>query len=100
MTETPPEMWWPSPEAFEDLTVTDTEEGWDLIAPDDTELGAWLNFWNQDEAHHEVFNKAFVSVITKHALKTLEQHGETEAIPDEQSSDREQTEENTAGMLS
>ena len=49
MTETPLEMWWPSPEAFDDLTVTDAEDGWTFSAPDDTELAGWLAYWNQDE---------------------------------------------------
>ena len=30
------EFFWPSPEAFDDLTVEDAEEGFTLIAPDDT----------------------------------------------------------------
>jgi hypothetical protein len=99
MTETPPEMWWPSPEAFKDLTVTDTEEGWDLEAPDDTELGEWLAFWNQDEAHHRVFNEAFVGALLKHALETLEQHGKTEAVSDRTETDPVQTEEHFTGEL-
>ncbi len=57
MTDTLPEMWWPSPEAFEDLTVEDAEHGFDLSAPDDTECGEWLAFWNQDEAHHKILAK-------------------------------------------
>ena len=93
MTETPPEMWWPSPESFGDLTVTDTDNGWDLEAPDDTELGEWLAFWNQDEAHHRVFNTAFVTMLTEYALKNLEQHGKTEAVSDRTETDPVQTEE-------
>ena len=100
MTETHLEMWWPSPEAFEDLGVNDIETGWELTAPDDTELGAWLAFWNQDEAHRKVFNDAFLSVITTHALDTLKEHGKAEDLPDGGQGNPEQTQDERSGMLS
>jgi hypothetical protein len=81
-------MWWPSLEAFDDLTVEDAENGFTLSAPDDTECGEWLAFWNQDEAHHMVFEKEFTEVIKHYANQTLEQHGQTEAISDEQDCNR------------
>jgi hypothetical protein len=83
-------MWWPSPEAFEDLTVTDIDTGWQLSAPDDTELAEWLNYWSQDEEHHAFFEKAFLEVLTNHANFILDQNGKAEVQPDEQSGDREQ----------
>ena len=92
MTETI-EMWWPSPEAFEDLTVEDAEEGYTLSAPDNTLCAEWLAYWNQDEAHHEVFEKEFIGALINHADVVLEAHGQTEAVTDEQGSDREETEE-------
>ena len=55
----PTEFWWPSPEAFENLTVEDTEEGFALEAPDDTECGEWLAYWNQTPDHIECFTEAF-----------------------------------------
>jgi len=76
-------FWWPSLDAFNDLTVTDIDDGWELSAPDDTELAGWLNYWNQDEEHHALFQTVFVRALTKHAnfvLNTHEQHGETEII--------------------
>jgi hypothetical protein len=97
MIETPIEMWWPSPEAFEDLTVEDAEHGFDLSAPEGTECGDWLAFWSQDEAHHAVFEEAFTSVLRNHANQILESNGETEAVTDEQSAHREQAEEVGAG---
>ena len=100
MIETPPDMWWPSPEAFEDLTVEDAEYGFDLSAPDNTECAEWLAFWTQDEIHHKVFTEEFIKVLTHYANKTLEQHGQTEAVSDEQSSNRSETEENSSGTLS
>lgn len=87
MTELPSQLrtedsfWWPSPTAFDVLEVTDIEEGFQLSAPDGTELAEWLNHWNQDEEHHKLFEKVFVKALTEHAnliLDTLEQHGKTE----------------------
>ena len=77
MTETPFEMWWPSPEAFEDLTVEDAENGFTLSAPNGTECAEWLGFWSQDEGHHRVFEEEFTKVLTNYANRILEKHGET-----------------------
>jgi hypothetical protein len=93
------EFWWPHPDAFNDLEVTDIEDGWQLSAPDDTELAAWLNYWGQDEEHHAIFQTIFVRALTEHAnlvLDDLEQHGETE-ITDGCQSDREQAEVHCSG---
>ncbi len=92
-------MWWPSPEAFDDLTVEDAEYGFDLSAPDHTECGEWLAYWNQDEAHHKIFEREFIEVLKHYANKTLEEHGQAEAISDEQSGDRSQTEDVSTGTL-
>ena len=76
-------FWWPSPDAFNDLTVTYIDDGWELSAPDDTELAGWLNYWSQDEKRHALFQTVFVGTLTEHAnfvLNTHEQHGETEII--------------------
>lgn len=97
MTETTLEMWWPSPDSFGDLTVTETEEGWQLSAPDDTELSEWIAFWDQSEEHRSFFNVEFLAVLTQHALNTLEQHGENEVLPDGSQSDRKQAEDVSAG---
>lgn len=86
-------FWWPSPDAFSDLTVTDSEDGWELSAPNDTELAAWLNHWNQDEERHALFQTVFVRALTEHAnlvLNTNEQHGEAE-ITDGNTGNSEQT---------
>lgn len=91
------EMWWPSPEAFEDLTVEDTETGFDLSAPDGSECGDWLAHWNQDEEHHKVFNDEFIAILTNYAKGVLESNGETETVSDEQSNHRGETEKDPAG---
>jgi hypothetical protein len=94
------EFWWPTPSAFDDLVVEENEQGFTLSAPDDTECGEWLAHWNQSEEHQEIFNQAFTDVLMDH-IKTLEtENGKTEAISDEQSNHRGETEENCAGVLS
>lgn len=87
------EWWWPSPEAFDDLTVTETKTGWQLSAPDETELAEWLGYWNQSEEHHALFQTVFVKALTDHAnfvLENLEKNGKAEIQSDEQSAHREQ----------
>ena len=94
-------FWWPSPDAFSDLTVTDIEDGWQLSAPDETELGIWLAYWNQDEEHHDLFQDIFVRTLTEHAnfvLNTNEQHGEAE-ITDGRQCDPEQAEDELPGAV-
>lgn len=98
MTETLPttEWWWPSPESFKDLTVTDIETGWELSAPDGTELAAWIEYWNQSEEHHELFQTVFLKALTDHAnfvIDDLEKNGENEGKPDGGQAYREQAEE-------
>ena len=93
------EMWWPSPQAFSDLTVEDTEGGFSLEAPDGTECAVWLDYWSQDEEHHEFFEREFTQVLIDY-VKTLEnQHGKNEDQPDGQDGDREQTQDDCSGVL-
>jgi hypothetical protein len=91
------EFWWPHPDAFEDLTVEDTEEGFTLSAPDNTECAEWLSYWDQDEAHHKVFETEFIQVLTNYANKALETHGENEVLPDGSQSNREQAQDECSG---
>ena len=83
----PTEFFWPSPEAFDDLTVEDAEEGFTLIAPDDTECGEWLAYWNQSPEHIEFFTEAFTDNLRNH-LDLID--GKTQDIPDGQQLDPEQ----------
>ena len=90
------EFFWPSPDAFEDLTVEDADEGFTLTAPDDSECGEWLAFWNQSPEHLELFTKEF----TKNLLNYLEEvNGQTERLPDGGQSDPKQAEDVGAGSL-
>lgn len=82
----PLEMWWPSVESLDDLTLTEIDGGWQLSAPDDTELAAWLNYWNQDEEHHKFFNVEFVAALLAH-LERTEKNGKDEVLPDGKQAD-------------
>jgi len=69
------EIWWPSPQALEDLTVEDAEEGLSLSAPDGTECAAWLSYYNETEERREEFNQAFTAVLTDY-IATFNQTNE------------------------
>ena len=64
-------MWWPHPDAFDDLTVTDTETGFELSAPDDSECGLWLGYFNSTEELHKEFETAFVDMLREAAERRL-----------------------------
>ena len=64
-------MWWPHPDAFDALTVTDTEEGFELSAPDGSECAFWLEYFNFTEELHEEFETAFVEMLRDAANKEL-----------------------------
>jgi hypothetical protein len=93
------DWWWPSADAFNDLEVTEVEEGWELSAPDGTELSEWLNFWTQSEEHHELFQATFMETLTKHAEFVIENYGQDENLPDRGHTDSEQAEDVGAGLL-
>ena len=74
------EFFWPSPEAFDDLTVEDSEEGFTLTAPDETECGEWLAYWNQSPEHIELFTEAFTEALKNNLDTLLEEHGPTQSV--------------------
>ena len=76
-SEKPIEFWWPHPDAFEDLTVEETEGGLiTLSAPDDSEFGEWLEHWNQSPEHLELFTKKLIESLTNYADFILTNHVE------------------------
>ena len=79
-------MWWPRPESFSELSVTDTKEGWQLEAPDDSEIAEWLQYWNQTEEHHDFFEKEFIETLTNHI-----KNGEIKTVPNGGQNDSEST---------
>lgn len=96
-TEELREIWWPSPEAFDDLTVEDAEHGFTLSAPEGTECAAWLDYYNQTDELLEQFNRAFTACLKQH-LERLENGGQ-EQVPDGGEADREQAQEDVPGQL-
>ena len=90
----PTEFFWPSPEAFDDLTVEDAGEGFTLIAPDETECGEWLAYWNQSPEHIELFTEAFTENLRNY-LEFID--GQTQDIADGQQCDPEQAEDVGSG---
>ena len=96
----PTEFWWPSPEAFDDLVVEDSEEGFTLDAPDSTECGEWLTYWNQSPDHIELFTEEFTKVLKNYADFILEEHGQTEKLTDGIHENGEQTENVSPGSQS
>lgn len=67
-------MWWPHPDAFDDLTVTDTETGFELSAPDGSECAIWLEYFNRTEELHEEFETSFVEMLREAADRALTTH--------------------------
>jgi DUF438 domain-containing protein len=59
----PTEFWWLSLEAFDDITVEDTEEGFALTAPDESEAGKWLAHYNSTEELHAQFTQELTKAL-------------------------------------
>jgi len=64
-------MWFPHPDAFDDLTVTETETGFELSAPDGSECSIWLEYFNRTEELHEEFETFFVEMLSEAADRAL-----------------------------
>ena len=64
-------MWWPHPDAFNELTVTDTEEGFELSAPDGSECAIWLGHYNSTEELHKEFETSFVNMLREAVERKL-----------------------------
>jgi hypothetical protein len=62
-------FWWPSLGDFDDVSVEETEEGFTFSAPDDTEAGAWLQYWSSTEERLLVFETELKTVLINHANK-------------------------------
>ena len=94
------EFFWPSPDAFEDLTVEDTDDGFTLTAPDDTECGEWLAYWSQSPEHIELFTEAFTEALKNNLDTILEENGKNEVLPDGSQSDPSKAQDVSAGSQS
>lgn len=98
MTDISTEWWWPHPDAFHDLNVAETEDGWELSAPDNTELAEWLSYWSQDEEHHKLFQETFLATLIRHAESVIEDYGQNENLPDRGHTDSEQAKDVGSGL--
>lgn len=92
------EIWWPSPEALNDLTVDEIEGGFALEAPDGTECADWLGYYNSTDELREQFNAAFVKALTDY-IRKLEQDGGQVEVPLGVEADREQAEKDVPGPV-
>jgi hypothetical protein len=86
-------MWWPSPKAFDQLEVTETETGFEFSAPDDSECGNWLSYFSQTEELHQEFEQEILNCIRNY-IENL--NGESE-ISDGREDRHPSQEENGAG---
>jgi len=62
----PTDFWWPHPDSFSEIVVEDTEEGFTLSAPDESEAGQWLAYYNSTEELHAQFNQEFTKALMNH----------------------------------
>ena len=85
------EIWWPSPSALDDLNVIDTETGFDLEAPEGTECGEWLAYFNETPERKEAFERAFIEMLKTYSDLIL--NGQTQDQPDQQESNRVEAQE-------
>ena len=80
-------FWWPSPDAFDDLVVEDTEEGFLLSAPDGTLCSDWLAYWSETPEREALFSQEFQKVLLNHLKNLTENDGES-TLTDRQENDR------------
>jgi hypothetical protein len=62
-------FWYPSQEAFSDLTVTETEDGFTFSAPDGTECADWLGYYNSTEELQKEFTDEIIKAIQDYIEK-------------------------------
>lgn len=59
-------MWWPSVSALKDLTISENEEGLLFDAPDGTECGDWLAYFNETIERQAVFAENILSALREY----------------------------------
>jgi hypothetical protein len=59
----PTEFWWPHPDSFSEIVVEDTEEGFALNAPDESEAGQWLAYYNSTEELQAQFSQELTKAL-------------------------------------
>ena len=88
-------FWWPGLEALEDLEVEYAEEGLLLSAPDGTLCSDWLAYWSETPEREAIFSRELQKALLDHLNRTLEQHGESTLL--EQQNDSSDPQEVGAG---
>jgi len=59
-------IWYPNQQALLDLTVTETDDGFEFSAPKGTKCAAWLGYYNSTEELRKKFNTEIVNAIISH----------------------------------
>lgn len=59
----PTDFWWISLEAFDDITVEDTEEGFTFSAPYGSEASQWLTHYSSTEELHAQFTQELTKTL-------------------------------------
>ena len=90
------EIWWPHPAALDALNVIETEEGFDLEAPEGTECGDWLAYFNETEERKEIFSRAFIQMLKDH-IELI--NGENQVESDQQDPDHSCGQEDVTGAV-
>jgi hypothetical protein len=49
--------------ALDDLTVTETEDGFEFSAPPETECGHWLGYWDSSPDLREEFSSLIKQIL-------------------------------------
>lgn len=101
-TYNPSEIWWPHPSAFDDLSVEvlDEEDGGaqiNLSAPDGSECGDWLSYFQETEERRAAFERAFLQALRDQI--TMLENGKVQELPDEQGPDRSGGQEDQPGSV-
>lgn len=85
-------VWYPSQKAFEELTITETEEGFEFSAPDESECAKWLAYYNSTEELQEEFSAEIIKALENYLDKA--ENGSSQQDTQRNSEDREQAEIN------
>jgi hypothetical protein len=101
-TYNPTEIWWPHPSAFDDLSVEFEDLGEEgalihLDAPEGTECGDWLAYFQETPERQAAFEREFMRTLLEHAARVT--NGESE-ITDGRQDHREEAEDDGTGSLS
>lgn len=93
----PTAIWWPHPSAFDDLTVEETENGFEFSAPDGTECADWLAYFSETPERKAVWEAEVLRSITELILH--HENGQGKGLSDQQTADYPGGEKDGPGPL-